>query len=184
MSRPAFALPLALLLPLAAAAPAAVGASLEDFSRAVGMKKGLWHTRVTVTAAEIRPSPTADPAHLAEVRAQIEAKIGVAEEKDECLPAASPGGPRLPGILLEPDCSYSRLRAAGGRWSLNCAVATDDEMASMDSEGTYSRKAVTGRHEGDITRKGVVLHLKAETESRWVGKCNPPKTIDVTADGD
>lgn len=190
MSRSAFAFVCLLLFPsmAGAGAGAATGAgtvdSLEAFARAVGMKNGRWHTRVTVTAAEIKPSPAADPAHLAEVRARIERQIGMVEEKDECLPTSSEGGTRLPGILLEPECSYSRLQAADGRWALSCAVSTNDEVASMDSEGTYSRKAVTGRHEGDITRKGVVLHVKAETESRYVGKCRPVKPFDVTAERD
>jgi hypothetical protein len=183
MSRSAF-LFFALLVPLMAGAGAPAGPgtfnSAEEFARAVGMKKGLWHTRVRVTAAELKPSPMADPADLAAIRAQIEGKIDVVEVNEECLSTISEGGPRLPGILLEPKCSYSRLQAADGRWALSCATATEHEVGNMDSEGTYSRKAVTGKHEGDITRRGVVLHLKAETESRYVGKCRPLEPFDVT----
>jgi hypothetical protein len=47
----------------------------------------------------------------------------------------------------------------------------------MSSEGTYSRKLVTGRHDGEFTYKGVVVHVKAETVSRWIGKCRPESPI-------
>lgn len=177
MSRSAFAFVFALLLPLVAGAGAATGAgtvdSLVEFVQAVGMKKGLWRTRVTVTAAEIQPSPGADPAQVAEVRARIERQVGLVEEKEECLLAPSKGGLRLPGILLNQECSYTRLRAGGGRWALSCAVSTHYEVSSMESKGTYARRAVTGSHEGEITRKGVLFRVKARTESRYVGDCRP-----------
>lgn len=188
MSRPAFPLVLLLLLPSMAGAGAATGTgtfdSLVEFVQAVGMKKGLWRTRVRVTAAEIQPSPGADPAHVAEVRARIERQVGLVEEKDECLLAPSKGGLRLPGILLNQECSYTRLRAGGGRWALSCAVSTRDEMSSMESKGTYARRAVTGSHKGEITRKGVLFRVKARTESRYVGECRPLKPFDVTGEGD
>lgn len=178
MSGRVFALSLALVLPVTAGAAAAAGdfQSLGEFARAVGMKEGAWRTRVKVTAAQLMPSPGADPARLAEVRARIERQIGVSEEKEECTAAAGTGIPRLPGIVLEPaGCSYSRLQAAKGRWALTygCVVPANGERATMKSEGTYSRKAVTGRHEGNINYRGAVVHLKAETESRYVGKKCP-----------
>jgi len=182
MSRSAFALGFALLLPLMAGAGAAAGPgafdSLKAFARAVGMKKGGWQTRVKVTSAEIKSA--SDPAHLAEVRAEIEKQVGQVEEKDECSGTSPEGNPRLPGIVLEPGCFFSRLKAADGRWALSCAFSRNGEAAAMDSEGTYSRKAVTGRHEGDITRKGVVIHVKAETESRYVGKCRSPRPYELS----
>ncbi|MEO7178505.1 MAG: DUF3617 family protein [Allosphingosinicella sp.] len=187
MSRSALAFCLALLVPAAAGAAADSGAfnSLREFARAVGMKKGGWHTRVKVIAAEIRPSPGADPAYLAEIRSQIERKIGAVDEKEECSGKGAGGTPRLPGILPEPGCSYSRLYAADGRWSLGyrCASVGGD-VANMESEGTYSRTAVTGRHEGDIAHKGVVVHLKAEIESRYVGECRPTKPHVMTKTSD
>jgi hypothetical protein len=180
MPRSVLALTLALIVPLTAGAGAASGPgtfdSLREFVGAIGMKKGAWRTRVKVIAAQIEPSPEADPAHLAEVRAHVERQVGVSEEKEECTAAAGTGIPRLPGIVLEPaGCSYSRLNAARGRWALTygCAVPENGERATMQSEGTYSRKAVTGRHEGDINYRGVVVHLKAETRSRYVGKKCP-----------
>jgi hypothetical protein len=181
-------LSLALLLPSIAGAGAAAGAgtfnSVEEFARAVGMKKGGWHTRVKVTEAEIKPSPAADPAYLAQVRARIESQIGVVQEKDECSVNSPQGRPRLPGILLEPKCAYSRLQAADGLWALSCAISTTDEIGTAQSEGTYSRKKVTGRHEGVITHEGVVIHLTAETESRYVGECSAPKPFDTILEGD
>ena len=187
MSRSAVALPLALLLPLATAAPAAADSlgTLEEFAQAVGMKPGAWRTRVKVTAASIRPSPGADPAHLAEVRARVEKQVGVSDEKEECTAAPGRAIPRLPGIVLEPaGCTYDRLHASRGRWGLTygCKVPENLEMATMRSEGTYSRKSVTGRHEGDINYRGVVVRLKAETRSRYVGKCPALKPFDVTKD--
>jgi len=184
MSRSVFLLAFALFLPLMAGAGAAAGAgtfeSVEEFAQAIGMKKGGWQTRVKVIAAEIRPSPAADPAHVAEVRALTQSQVGVVQEKDECSGASPQGRPRLPGILLDPECSFNRLQAADGRWSLSCAFSRNDEIATVESEGTYSRKKITGRHEGDIIQNGVVIHVKAETESRYVGKCRAPKPFDVT----
>jgi hypothetical protein len=177
MSRPAFALCLAFLVPLSAAAGAGAFDSLDAFARTVGMKTGGWQTRVKVTAAEIGPSPAADPAALAEVRANIEKRTGLVEVKEECSGLSPEGRPRLPGILLEPQCSPSRLRAGDGRWSLSCVLSKDDQTESLSSEGTYSRKRVIGRHEAEFTYKGVIIHVKAETESRWTGKCRPESPI-------
>lgn len=181
MSRSALAFCFALLLPSMAGAAADSGVynSLEGFARAVGMKNGGWRTRIKVTAAEIKPSPAADPAQLAEVRARIESQIGVVQEKDECSGTSPEGRPRLPGILLEPKCAFNRLQAADGRWALSCSISTKDESGTTQSEGTYSRRKVTGRHEGEITHEGVVIHLKAETESRYVGKCPSLRPFDV-----
>ncbi len=179
-----FAFLLALLAGTATAAGEGAFDTMEEFARAVGMKKGGWQTRVKVTTAEIRPSPAADQAVLAEVRARIEKQIGQVEVKDECSKPSREGRPRLPGIVLEPGCSLSRLQASDGRWSLSCGLSQNDETGTLNSAGSYSRKMVTGRHEGDFTYKGVVVHLTAETESRWVGECRPLKPLDVTADGD
>lgn len=179
---------LAILLASLAGTAAAAGEgqfdTLDEFARAVGMKKGGWQTRVKVTAAQIGPSPAADPAVLEEVRARIEKRTGQVEVKDECSGPSSDGRPRLPGILLEPGCSLSRLRAADGRWTLSCGLSRNGETGRLDSEGTYSRKMVTARHEGDFTYKGVALHLTAESESRWVGKCRPAKPVALTATSD
>lgn len=175
MSRPpGLAILLALLGGTAAAAGGGDFDTVEQFARAVGMKKGGWQTRAKVTAAQILPSPAADPAVLEEVRASIEKRIGLVQVKEECSGPSSEGRPRLPGIVLEPGCSLSRMRAADGRWTLSCALSRDGETGRLESEGTYSPRAVTARHQGDFTYKGVAMHLTAETESRWVGKCRPP----------
>lgn len=182
MRRLAFSIPLALLVPMIAVAEPGAGSfdSVETFARAVGMKAGRWQTRVKVTAAQIKPSPGADPAQIAEVRARIESQVGRTDVRDQCTGAIGADAARLPGILLEPKCSYSRLHASVGRWALSCTLSGREEAGNLISEGTYSRKAVTGRHEGEITHEGVVVHLKAETESRYVGKCRPLKPFDVT----
>jgi hypothetical protein len=169
MSR--FAVALVLSIPVAAAAaPGALG-SIEEFAGAVAMKRGGWHTTVRVTAADVGPSPTADPAKLATARARIQSQVGVVTERDECVGPASEG-PRLPGILIEPRCSFSRLQAADGRWTLDssCRSLEGVEMGSLTSAGTYSPEKVTGRHEGVISHEGVVVHLEAETESRYIGE--------------
>jgi hypothetical protein len=186
MFRPALALSLALILPLAAAAAAGTLASVEEFAHAIGMKPGGWRTNVKVTAAEIRPSPAADPAIIAETQARIEAQLGVANERNECLEPAGKGELRLPGIIIDPVCTFSGMQAADGRWALtsSCRLPESDQSGTLTAQGTYSRKAVTGRHEGDISYKGVVVHLTAQTESRWVGKCRTLKSLHVTADGD
>jgi hypothetical protein len=194
MSRPALALslgllvPLALLLPLATAAPAAAGAfrTLEEFARAVGMKQGAWRTRIKVTATDFKPSPAADPAELAKVRADIESKVGKVQERNECLDRKSEGGLRLPGIVVDPACSFTRMNAADGRWTLDsaCSMPATGETAMLRGEGTYSRTAVSGRHEGEVSLKGVVVEMKAEFESRHVGKCSATERFDVTAEGD
>ena len=188
MSRPALALPLALLLPLATAAPAAVEGlgSLAQFARAIGMKQGAWHTRLTVTAADFKPSPNADPADLAKIRAQLELHVGKVQERNECLDRKSGGGLRLPGIIVDPVCSFSRMKAAGGRWALDsaCNDPVKGETARLRGEGTYARTAVTGWHEGEASLKGVVFDVKVEFESRHVGKCSAPRPFDVTAEGD
>lgn len=187
MFRPDFALPLALLLAVATAAPAAVGAvgTLEEFARAVGMKKGAWRTRITITAANFKPSPNADPADVAKIRAQMESHLGKVQERNECLDPKSGGGLRLPGIIIDPACSFSRMTAAGGRWTVDsaCSSTATDETGRLRGEGTYSRTAVTGRHEGEVSMKGVVIDVKAEFESRHVGKCPSTKPFDVTVEG-
>ncbi len=187
MSRLGYFLPLILILPLAAAAasaPVAFG-TLAEFARSVGMKQGAWRTKVTVTAADFKPSPTADPADVAKIRAQTEAQLGKVQERNECLDSKSGGGLHLPGIVIDPTCSFSRTNASGGRWTLDsaCSAPATGEEGMLRGEGTYSRTAVTGRHEGQVSFKGVVFHMKAEFESRHVGKCKALRPFDVTDEG-
>ncbi|HYI40526.1 MAG TPA: DUF3617 family protein [Allosphingosinicella sp.] len=191
MSRSALAFCVALLVPLAAGAAAGSGAfgSLDEFARAVGLKKGGWLTRLKVTATAIEASPEADPAELAAVRARIAKQSGTVEETAQCSDRAVVDTERLPGFLVERGCSYARLYAADGRWALSssCSRNGNDGQANITSEGTYSRKAVTGRHEGEMSRKGIVIRFKAETESRFTGRCgsaNPavPPALPAVAD--
>lgn len=174
MSRSALAFCVALLVPVTAGAAAGSGTfgSLDEFARAVGLKKGGWLTRLKATATAIESSPEADPAELAAVRDRIAKQSGTVEETAQCSDGAVVDTERLPGILLEPGCSYARLHAADGRWALSysCSKAKDDGF-NITSQGTYSRKAVTGRHEGQMSRKGIVIRFKAETESRFTGQC-------------
>ncbi len=184
MFRPALPLSLALIIPLAAAAASGTLASVEEFAHAIGMKPGGWRTSVKLTAAEIRPSPAADPAIIAEAQGRIEAQLGVVNERNECLKPAGKGELRLPGIIIDPVCTFSGMQAADGRWALtsSCRLPEADQSGTLIAEGTYSHKAVTGRHEGDINYKGVTVHLKAETTSRYIGKCRPtPSAVVVPA---
>ncbi|HYG46819.1 MAG TPA: DUF3617 family protein [Allosphingosinicella sp.] len=169
-----------LVLPLAAASAPGDFGSLQEFARAVGMKQGAWRTRITVTAADFRPSPKADPAVLARSRARIESLLGKVQERNACLDPESGDGLRLPGIVIDPVCSFSRMHAKGGRWTLDtrCSIPANDETAELRGEGTYSRTAVSGTHEGETTLKGVVVHVKAQFESRHVGECSAPRPSD------
>lgn len=174
MSRPALALSLALLVPLAAAAAPRPFASIEEFARAIGLKKGGWHTSVKLTALDVQASPGIDPAVAAGLKAQIESRADADPGMDECTGVAS-RAVTLPGILLEKDCSFSRIEGGEGRWALSstCKVG-QGSISNFVSQGTYSAKAVTGLHEMDISLDGVVVHMKAESVSRFVGECRPP----------
>ena len=116
----------------------------------------------------------------------MEARLGKADLRNECLDPGSENGLRLPGIVIDPGCSFSRIRAADGRWTLDstCRDPGKREFAAMRGEGTYSRKAVAGRHQGEASFKGAVLDIKVEFESRHAGKCPSLKPFDVTAEGD
>lgn len=182
MLRSALSLQLALLLPVAAAAaPETVGdmGTLEAFAQAVDMKQGAWRTRITVTSAEVKPSPDADPADLARIRAQMESHVGKVQERNACLDPKSRDALRLPGIVIDPACSFRRMNAARGRWTLDtvCNDPATREMGEFRGEGRYSRTAVTGRHEGEASMRGVVFDVKVEFESRQVGKCSAPKPL-------
>jgi hypothetical protein len=186
MLRSRFALLSVLVLPLVAASAPGDFGSLREFAGAVRMKPGAWQTRITITEAKFKPSPTAAPAELAKIRADMEARLGKADQRNECLDPGSENGLRLPGIVIDPSCSFSRLHAAGGRWTLDSTCSEPDkrEFATMKGEGTYSRRAVAGRHEGEASFKGAVLDIRVEFESRHVGKCPSLRPFDVTAEDD
>jgi len=176
MTRRVHALLAVLAVPLAAAAAPGDFGSLREFARAVGMKKGAWETRIKIVEARFKPSPDADPAELAKIRSDMEAQLGKVRQRSECLDPGSADGLRLPGIVIDPSCSFSRIHAGGGRWTLDsaCSDPAKRESATMKGEGTYSRKAVAGRHEGEASFKGALLDIKVEFESRHVGKCTAP----------
>ena len=84
MSRPALALPLALLLPLAAAAAAPRPfESVREFARAIGMKPGGWRTSFKVTSIEVEAPAGMDPAAIAAFKAEMPFRVGTVEERDE-----------------------------------------------------------------------------------------------------
>jgi uncharacterized protein DUF3617 len=174
MSRPAPALFLALLVPLAAAAAPRPFGTIEEFARAIGLKKGDWHTSVKLTGLDIQAPPGIDPAVAAGLRAQIESRAATGDGMDECTSVTS-SAVTLPGILLENDCSFSRIEGGKGRWALSstCKVG-QGSIGNYVAQGTYSAKTVTGRHEVDLSLNGVVLHMKVATESRFIGECRPP----------
>lgn len=185
MSRSALALSLAFLLPVTAGGAAAAGGgadtlgSLEDFSRAVGMKPGGWRVSMKAVSAQFESAPGADPANLAALKAEIEPQIGTVEEVDECIDPASTESTRLPGILVERGCTYSRLEAADGRWAMTatCPTPRKDGIVTLAGEGTYSPESVTSRHQARIRIRGVIVNIEAETVSRFVGECRPPVPI-------
>jgi Protein of unknown function (DUF3617) len=180
MPRPAYALVALIVLPLAAASSPGDFGSLEEFARAVGMKRGAWTTRITVTAADFGPSPKADPAVLAKTRAQFESLLGKVRERHECLDKESEKALRLPGIVVDPTCSFSRIHAKGGRWTLDssCDNPAIEEAGTLRGEGSYSPTAVKGTHEGLASFKGVVVQVRARFESRHVGQCSAPGPFD------
>jgi hypothetical protein len=176
--RPFLALPLALLVPLAAAAPAASGAfgSVEEFARAFGLKQGGWHTSLKIEAVAVEILPGADPAVAAEIKARSEAQVGSVKEIDECLGPPSETSLGLPGIPVEAECSFSRLEAGDGRWAIDatCPERERHGSARIVAQGTYSPGRVTGRHAADLSASGVIVHAKLETLSRFTGECLPP----------
>ena len=107
MPRMTFALPLAFLVPLAAAAAAPrTFASLDEFARAIGMKPGGWHTSLKVTATEFDLPPGTDPAIAAALKASLTSTIGTVQERDECV-GMTPEGPKVPGFPPDGGCSFS-----------------------------------------------------------------------------
>lgn len=188
MSRSALAPGFALVVLLAGAAAGAavrILGSVEEFAEAVGMKPGGWQVTMKPVAARIEATPGADPANVAALKAEIEPQIGTVEVVDECMSPASAGSVRLPGILVERGCSYSRLEAGGGRWAMaaTCPAPGKDGTVTLAGEGTYSSGLVTGRHEARIPIRGLVAHVTAETVSRFVGECSPqapPVPVTVT----
>ncbi|MET1112590.1 MAG: DUF3617 family protein [Allosphingosinicella sp.] len=179
MLRPALALLLALLVPLAAAAAPGPFKSVEAFARAIGLKEGGWHTSIRLTALDVEAPPAADPAVAAALKAQLEARAAADKGMDECTGAAS-GVARLPGILLEKDCTFSRLEGSDGRWALasTCKVG-QGLISNFVAQGAYSSRRVTGRHEVDLMFNGAAVHMKIETQSRFVGECRPPAPISL-----
>jgi hypothetical protein len=57
-------------------------------------------------------------------------------------------------------------------------------VGTLRGEGTYSPTAVTGRQEGDVSFKGVIVRLKAEMASHHIGECSAPKPFDTTLEDD
>jgi len=179
MLRPSLALSLALLVPLAAAAAPRPFGSIEEFARAVGLRKGGWDTSIELTALDVQALPGADPAAAAGLKAQIESRARAGKMMHECTGAAS-GRVKLPGILLENDCTFSRLEGGKGRWALaSTCKAGRDSIFNFVAQGTYSARTVTGRHEIDLSMNGAVVHMKAQTVSRFVGKCVPPPPVRI-----
>jgi hypothetical protein len=182
MSRAAPTLFLALLVPLAAAAAPRPFGSIEEFARAIGLKKGGWHTDIKLTALDIEAPPGIDPAVTAGLKSQIESRAATRDGMDECTSDRS-SAVTLPGILLEKGCAFSRIEGGKGRWALSSTCAVGQGSTSrFVAQGTYSAKRVTGRHDMDLTINGVVVHMKVATVSRFTGECRPPPppvSIDV-----
>ena len=176
MSRLTFAIPLALLIPLAAAAAAPRPfASLDEFARAIGMKPGGWHTSVKVTSIEVDLPPGTDPEALAVFKAAMTIKVGSVQEQHECA-GATPTGPSLPGILLSRECSFSNMEAGDGRWAITstCDMGQGG-TATVAARGTYAPEMVAGLQEAEFSLQGSVVHLKGEMVSRFTGdQCRPP----------
>jgi hypothetical protein len=176
MLRPALALSLAFVVPLAAAAAAPRSfASVEEFARFIGMKPGGWRTSLTVTALEVELPPGADPAAVAAFKAAMPLKVGSVEERDECA-GDTPDGPSLPGILLDKGCSFSRMEGGDGRWSVEstCRHRGHGGLATIAAQGSYAAETVTGVQQVDLAFDGVVVHVKGEIMARFTGQCRPP----------
>lgn len=188
MTRPAlaFALPLALLVPLAAAAAPRPFESVRDFARAIGMKQGGWRTSFKVTSIEVETPAGMDPAAVAAFKAEMPFRVGTVEERDECA-AAAPGGPSLPGILLDKDCVATRMEAGEGRWAVtsNCRHRGHGGLGIVSGQGSYSRKTVTGRQRIDHeVGRGLIVRVEGEISARYAGKCGrkPPPASAHSAD--
>jgi hypothetical protein len=174
MSRPPLALALILLVPLAAAAAPRPFASLTELGRALGLKRGGWHTDVKVTALDIQAPPGTDPAMVSALRTQIESKAVTGEGIDECTGPASKTV-ELPGMLLEDDCAFSRIEGGKGRWALSSSCKLGPGVSSRSvGQGRYSAEAVTGRHSVEMSLEGTVVRMKVETSSRYIGECRAP----------
>ncbi|HYJ82042.1 MAG TPA: DUF3617 family protein [Allosphingosinicella sp.] len=182
MTRSALALALALLVPLAAAAAPRPFQSVDEFARAVGLKKGGWRTRVNLTSLDIRMPPGTDPEVAAKLKAEIAAEAAAGDEM-ECADSSS-GAVTMPGILLDSSCTFSRIEAGEGRWALSSTCkAGPGGSSTIVGEGRYSTRRTTGRHQIDLSMAGVRLLMTAETLSRFVGECRPsvPVTFEVRA---
>lgn len=175
MCRRILVISLALLAPLAAGASTNAFGTVQEFAREIALKPGNWHTRAKVIDARVESEPGADPASIAALRARIEPRIGKIDEMNECVERVPSALPRLPGILLERDCSFSRIEGGEGRWKVasSCSFNSGQGKAVTLAQGTYSRQTVTGRHEGQVRIDGAIVHLEAETVSRYTGKCRP-----------
>jgi hypothetical protein len=180
MSRPSLALALVLLVPLAAAAAPVSFGSMAELAGALGLKKGGWHTDVKVTALDIRTPPGTDPAVASGLKAQIESKAAIGDGIDECTDPAS-RTVILPGMLLEDDCTFSRIEGGGGRWALSTSCRLGPGAVSHSvGEGGYSAEAVTGRQAVELSLEGTVIRMKVETTSRFTGACRaPPVPVSV-----
>ncbi|MEA3008953.1 MAG: hypothetical protein QOJ91_645 [Sphingomonadales bacterium] len=180
MTRPALALALVLLAPLAVAAAPVTFHSMAELAGALGLKKGGWHTDVKVTALDIQTPPGTDPAVASDLRAQIEAKAVTGEGIDECTDPAS-STVLLPGMLLENDCAFSRIEGGEGRWALSTSCRLGPGAVSHSvGEGLYSAEAVTGRQAVELSLEGTVIRMKVETASRFIGECRaPPVPVSV-----
>lgn len=178
MSRPALALSLALLVPIAAAAAPLTFRSIDEFARAVGLKKGGWQTKVNLTSLDIEMPPGTDPAATAKLKAELTASVA-AEDDVECADSAS-GAVQMPGILLDRNCSFRRIEAGGGRWALSSECQSGPSFSStIVGQGSYSAERTTGRHEVELSMPGAKVRLSAETLSRFVGECRPPVPVKV-----
>jgi hypothetical protein len=152
---------------------------VEKFAGAIGLKQGGWRTSLKLLAAEVEALPGADPALVARTKARIAQRLGTVDEIDECSGHDSLASLRLPGILVEPGCSVSRMEAGDGRWAIAaaCPAAGERGPGGVVAQGTYSPGTVTGRHDADLSHKGVIVHAKVETVSRFVGECRPPPPV-------
>lgn len=169
------AIPLALLVPLAAAAAPRPFASVEEFARAIGMKPGGWYTSVKVVSIEVDLPPGTDPGLLDKVKDAMPLKVGSVHEQHECVGPASQGL-SLPGILLSKECSFSRMESGDGRWAINSNCPMPNGGSAVTSaRGTYAPEMVTGGQDADFSLDGLVAHVKLESVSRFTGpRCRPP----------
>lgn len=181
MFRSILALSLVLALPVVAAAAASPSshASIEEFARAIGMKRGGWHTSMKVTSIEVDLPPGTDPALLEPVKAAMPLKVGSVQEQHECV-GPDAGEPSLPGILLGQGCSHSGMESGDGRWAVSsmCSNMPGGGTAATSARGTFAPEVVTGVQELEMSLQGLVVRLKGDTVSRYTGKqCRPREPI-------